>query len=486
MRDWSAGRSLFNKITTNTTWQGFIGPVCAKVQHAFIFAACTVLAFAGTVQLAAQPAGYYNAAEGLSGEQLLGALHEIIDDHTVLSYSQLWTAVQTTDDREDGTVWDMYSDIPDGPEPYVYVFGDDQCGNYSGEGSCYNREHSFPKSWFNDASPMYTDLFHIYPTDGYVNGRRGNYPFGETDQPTWTSLNGSEVGPCSVTGYTGTVFEPIDVYKGDFARTYFYMSVRYYGEDAGWAGSPMVDGAQLKPWAREMLLRWHQEDPVSEKERERNDAVYGFQDNRNPFIDHPEYVELMYRGGNLDELAPVLDSVTTLSAEEIRLWFNEPLDSLTATDPSNYGISGSVAVSSASYAGGTNAEVFLAVSGLENGSYSIVISGVSDTAGNALQGAFFYFQVSVLGESMTEMSNRVKLYPNPGDGRFFLETDPGLTVRGIRMTDLTGKTLEVMTMVTSGEALDFSHWPSGIYILQIEFARHAPTAIRLIIGPEPR
>ena len=250
---------------------------------------------------AQQPAGYYNSAAGKSGEQLQQALHAIIDNHSPQSYSYLWTAFKTTDKKPDGTVWDMYSDNPYGAEPYVYTFGDDQCGNYSGEGSCYNREHSFPKSWFGgEIPPMTSDLFHLYPTDGKVNGNRSNHPFGETNSPDWTSLNGSKVGSCSVAGYSGTIFEPIDEYKGDFARTYFYMATRYYGEDSGWPGSDMVDGSQLKPWAEDMLLLWHNDDLVSQKELDRNDAVYGFQGNRNPFIDKPEYVELLYIG----ELAP--------------------------------------------------------------------------------------------------------------------------------------------------------------------------------------
>jgi len=68
-----------------------------------------------------------------------------------------------------GYVWDMYSDVPGGTPAYYFTFGDDQCGNYSGEGDCYNREHSFPKSWYGDVLPMNTDLFHLYPTDGWVN-----------------------------------------------------------------------------------------------------------------------------------------------------------------------------------------------------------------------------------------------------------------------------------------------------------------------------
>src|SRR5665648_900188 len=141
------------------------------------------------------PAGYYDPASGKTGKALQQSLHDIIDNHTVLTYSDLWTSFQNTDKKADGTVWDMYSDTPGGTPAYTFTFSTDQCGNYSAEGDCYNREHSFPKSWFNDASPMYTDLFHLYPTDGYVNNRRGNYPFGETASPLWTSTNGSMVGP---------------------------------------------------------------------------------------------------------------------------------------------------------------------------------------------------------------------------------------------------------------------------------------------------
>ena len=138
---------------------------------------------------------------------------------------------------------------------------------------------------------MYTDLFHLYPTDKFVNNKRGSYPYGEISNATWTSLNGSKVGSCSYPGYSGTVFEPINEYKGDFARTYFYMSVRYYNEDSGWDNTPMTDGAQLDPWALAMLMDWHVTDSISEKELDRNDAVYAIQNNRNPFIDRPYFVD---------------------------------------------------------------------------------------------------------------------------------------------------------------------------------------------------
>ena len=258
------------------------------------------------------PTGYYNNASGLTGEPLHQALHDIIDGHTVLSYTSLWTHYQTTDVKPNGKVWDMYSDIPDGTPPYEFTFVSDQCGNYGAEGDCYNREHSWPKSWFNDMAPMNTDIFHVVPSDGYVNGQRGNYPYGEVSNPTWISDNGCKKGPNSYPGYSGTVFEPIDAYKGDFARIYFYMSTRYLGEDGSWPGSDMANGAQLEPWALDMMMEWHAEDPVSQKEIHRNDANYGIQNNRNPFVDHPNYVNLIWNNPPEIPAAP-----SDLAAEDI-------------------------------------------------------------------------------------------------------------------------------------------------------------------------
>ncbi len=356
----------------------------------------SILIFHAAIAMAlAQTAGYYDNASGKTGEELQQALHDIIDNHTVLSYNDLWGAFYSTDKKADETVWDMYSDNPDGAEPYVYTFGSDQCGNYSGEGSCYNREHSFPKSWFGDVPPMNTDLFHLYPTDGSVNGRRSNYPFGETNSPTWTSLNGSKVGSCSVAGYTGTVFEPIDEYKGDFARTYFYMATRYYGEDNSWIGSGMTDGAQPKPWARVMLLQWHDNDPVSVKEEERNDAVYALQANRNPFIDHPEYVAMLYEGGSVDELPPEIDSITAAANDMLILWFNESLDPASALLASNYQISSEVVVESARFMSGDQKAIKLAVTNIENGDYTMIINGVFDISGNTMAFAIYGFSVDI-------------------------------------------------------------------------------------------
>ncbi|MEA2042776.1 MAG: endonuclease [Bacteroidota bacterium] len=251
-----------------------------------------------TFNISAQvPANYYDGISG-TGYTLKTNLYNLINGHTERTYDQLWTDMQSTDNdgvfENDNTVLDMYSENPTGADPYNYTWVSDQCGTYSGEGSCYNREHSFPKSWFDDATPMYTDLFHLYPTDGYVNGQRSNLPFGENDGEDYLSNNGSKKGTCTYPGYTGTVFEPIDEFKGDFARSYFYMATRYENVISGWIGSDMLDGSSdqcFTTWAVNMLVEWHTNDPVSTKELNRNDAVYDIQGNANPYIDHPEWVD---------------------------------------------------------------------------------------------------------------------------------------------------------------------------------------------------
>lgn len=242
------------------------------------------------------PPGYYNPAAGLSGNALKTALHNIIKNHNSISYNSLWTAYKKTDVKPNGKVWDIYSDIPTGTPPYQFTFVTDQCGNYSTEGDCYNREHSWPQSWFNSVSGPVSDLFHIYPTDGKVNGERGNYPYGNVNTAGWTSLNGGKLGFCSDPGYSQTAFEPIDAYKGDLARSYFYMSTRYYTEDGGWTSSVATNKSTILPWEVNVLLQWHHQDPVSAKEITRNDSIYyKFQNNRNPFIDHPEWADSIWK-----------------------------------------------------------------------------------------------------------------------------------------------------------------------------------------------
>ncbi|MCP4808676.1 MAG: hypothetical protein GY884_25325, partial [Proteobacteria bacterium] len=220
---------------------------------------------------------------------LLDDLHRLVDDHDPVSYDGLWEAFRETDARDDGRVWDVYADPGDGSAAYTYSFGTDQCGEYDSEGDCYNREHVFPQSWSDDVSPMKTDLHQVFPVDGYVNNLRGSRPFAPVRGGSATS-NGSLRGRSQHCDFGGDAFEPVDAFKGDLARAILYMSVRYRGDDDGWSTSSANDGASLEPWFEQVLVAWHIGDPVSDKERERNDEVEDEQGNRNPFVDRPELV----------------------------------------------------------------------------------------------------------------------------------------------------------------------------------------------------
>ena len=249
-------------------------------------------AVVGLTASAAAPSTYYNNAKNKSDKALMTALHNIIKGHTKRSYGQLWTDFKTTD-CNGNTIIDRYSTTQ-------YTYGSGQCGTYSGVGSCYNREHSIPNSWWggSDSDTAYTDLHHMFPVDGWVNNERGNYPFGDCDNGT--AKGTGKLGTCTFSGYSGTVFEVADEYKGDFARVYFYFAVRYMPRISNFTsstGNVVFSSSSYKcltTWAINQLLEWHRNDPVSTLETTRNDAVYGIQSNRNPFIDNPELVEYIW------------------------------------------------------------------------------------------------------------------------------------------------------------------------------------------------
>ncbi len=259
------------------------------------------------------PADYYNGTSGLEKAALKSKLAEIISNgHQDKSYDGLWTVYKSSDvDKyfeNDGTLLDMYSENPNGKDPYTFKLGTNQCGNYTGEGSCYNREHTIPQSSFNRGTPMRSDAHHVVPTDGYVNNKRGTFPFGNTsDSPSWVSENGSKTGTSTVSGYSGTVFEPIDEFKGDFARIFFYFATRYESKLNSFSFPMLSKNAYpgLSAWSIPMLLTWHKEDPVDQREIDRNDAIYKFQGNRNPFIDQPNFAELIWGDATIDPVDPV-------------------------------------------------------------------------------------------------------------------------------------------------------------------------------------
>ncbi|MBU4538593.1 MAG: endonuclease [Weeksellaceae bacterium] len=271
-----------------------------------------LLGFVFSIALAQAPANYYNGTEGLTGAALKTKLSAIITaGHKDNGYDGLYTGYTTTDTdhyyENDGSVLDMYSENPTGTDPYTYRHGIKKCGNYSSEGDCYNREHVVPQSFFNSKAPMVSDINFIRPTDGKVNGMRSNYPFGAVTNASFTSKNGTKVGPSTSPGYGGTVCEPIDEFKGDIARMIFYFVTRYESQLSGFSTGNMLGGSAypgLQTWERDVLLSWAIQDPVSPTEIERNNASFVFQKNRNPFIDHPEWVQQIWGTQVIDTQAP--------------------------------------------------------------------------------------------------------------------------------------------------------------------------------------
>lgn len=281
-----------------------------------------ILIFLSQIILAQAPANYYDGTAGLTGAALKTKLSQIISNgHIDKGYGGLYTGYETTDRdnffEKDGTVLDMYSENPNGPDPYNYTPGQKQCGNYSNESDCYNREHIVPQSLFSENSPMRSDINFIRPTDGKVNGMRSNYPFGMVSKPTFTSKNGSKVGNNTTSGYSGTVFEPIDTFKGDIARMVFYFVTRYESRMADFnTGNMLAKNTypSLQDWELKVLLNWAAQDPVSPEEIARNNASYIFQGNRNPYIDHPEWVQAVWGTSSSDTQAPTAPTNLTVNS----------------------------------------------------------------------------------------------------------------------------------------------------------------------------
>lgn len=223
------------------------------------------------------PDGYYDAANGKSGEQLKSALHDIIDDHTEISYSNVWEALRETDED------------PSNSNNVILLYTGRSQGKNENGGNAddWNREHVWAKSHgdFGTSMGPGTDLHHLRPTDASVNSSRSNLDFDE---------GGSEHTEAAGNYYDSDSWEPRDSVKGDVARMIFYMDVRYEGD----SGEPDLElnnqvnnGSAPYHGKLSVLLEWHEEDPVDDLERRRNEIIYtDYQHNRNPFIDHPEWV----------------------------------------------------------------------------------------------------------------------------------------------------------------------------------------------------
>ncbi|MBL7744867.1 MAG: endonuclease [Chitinophagaceae bacterium] len=426
------------------------------------------------------PLNYYSSATGLSCAALKTGLSNIVNTgFSHQSYDDLWAIYQTGDIQPaelggGNVIWDIYSDDPTGPDPYEFAPGTDQCGSYSGEGDCYNREHSFPQSWFGggtSAGPG-TDYHHIFPTDGYVNGHRSNYPYGRVGSASYTSANGSKLGTSNWPGISGTVFEPINEYKGDVARAFLYMVTCYQNNMASWeaddpSGDIAMDGTNWPsveiPYLQ-VMLSWHNSDPVSQKEVDRNNAALGFQGNRNPFVDHPEYVDLIWSAScGLTLPVDLTEFKGRLSGNKVLLnWTIERAEGF-----SHFEIERSVNGGTFVKAGTVNW-----MAGINSYSFADDVSAVSGKVLYRLKmvddNSVFKYSKTV-SITLAGMHDIALLYPNPARGTLNIAFRKALTSNAmVYIADASGRNVKVSTLQKGqmNYSVNIDGLAGGLYILR--------------------
>lgn len=335
-------------------------------KHFFSFLTLVLVAqfsFAASVTAPADIPAYWSSVDGKSGSTLWSAVSAATSKgYKSIGYSGLYSAYLKTDvypaDSVDkaGKIWDMYGECAFAPSK--------TCGNYSGVCDCFNREHSIPQSWWGGGtSGIGNDIFHVLPTDGKVNGVRSNYEYGVVNGGTnwvgnkygsagsWATDRktiASEAGE-SVNG-SGNVFEPKNQYKGDWARGILGTIVKW--QEPLTTSNNFFSGAYneanyygLTKKAVVLLMKWHREDPVSQKEIDRNNGIQETQGNRNPFIDYPylaEYIWGEHAGETIDmnQLMPSTDANFVPGVSNG--WRGDTIPTPPPTPTTNYGVTWTV------------------------------------------------------------------------------------------------------------------------------------------------
>jgi endonuclease I len=430
------------------------------------------------------PVGYYDSVKNKNCKELKSTLKSIITNgHTAKGYGDLWDQYKKTDtiknpSNSNYVIWDMYSFKANGTADYYYTPGSDQCGSYNSEADCYNREHSFPASWFNDEAPAYTDYIHLFPADGWVNNKRSNFRFGEVASPTYTSSNGSKLGSSATAGISGTVFEPIDTYKGDFARAYLYMVTRYqnrittwytYNTDGALTFSndtfPSVNINYLK-----LMLKWHNQDPVSEKERYRNNGAYSFQGNRNPYVDSPLYVTRVWNS-NCSGLAALPVTIVLFSGKLVN---GNVLLSWQTENPINF--------NRFEVERSFNGKDFslIGIVQVNNNNHYTYNDNLDNLRGRRVyyrlkqmdnDGSFKYSEVFSVH---IPLNSKFKIYPNPVNNYLYVQKLGLITndiTHYIELTDIAGKIVISTKMnyssINNKATIALNKIPNGSYLLRI-------------------
>jgi len=456
------------------------------------------------------PPGYYDATAGLSCQNLKTALSNIITTGQIsLSYGDLddyqipITDTIRNDDGSGAVIWDIYSNNPTGPEPFTFTSAQNPSGGFcvggvtpGTEGGCWNKEHTFPRSWFKLSGSSYqqpteSDLFLVRATDSKINGNRGNIPYSTVSSasyqfPTAGAYPGYPMPPNPVldkigaSNYPGvsasSAFEPYNGVKGDIARAYFYILTRYENQLSNWVAlngatglSTVVDGTtnggvypsfQLSYLA--MMYSWHNLDPVDTKESNRNDLVYSQQNNRNPYIDHPEYIAMVWQCTGVLPVT-VTDFTAQKNNESVLLkWY-----ATYETNFKNYEIQRST--------GGIVFSKIGEVAGKNLANYSFTDNDLP--AANTIyyrlkmidiDGKFSYSKTVPV--RLSENFSNAQVYPNPANGKLTVKLQQALTGNSsLVIADISGRVV-LQQQVKNGQKnidLDVSKFNDGRYFIKI-------------------
>ncbi|MFN8244143.1 MAG: endonuclease [Ferruginibacter sp.] len=457
------------------------------------------------------PPGYYDAAGGLTCQNLKTALRDIITTGQVaLSYGSIddiqMPVVDTirSDDGSSPIIWDIYSNNQSGPEPFTFTSAQNASGGFcvggstpGFEGGCWNKEHTFPRSWFKLSGASYqqpteADLFIVRPTDSKINGNRANIPYsmvsGTTSYqfPTAGQFPGypmppnpvlDKIGASTYPGVTASsAFEPNDAVKGDLARAYFYVLTRYQNELANWVSlngssgiSTVVDGASnggLYPSFQLayllMMYNWHTLDPVDARETRRNDLIYSQQNNRNPYIDHPEYVALVWQCTGVLPVTLIDFTATRLNDAVLLRW-----QTTYETSFREYQLERST--------DGISFAVVGTVPGKNLANYSFTDSKLP-------QAAVVYYRLRMVDRDGKYKNSKVvpvrlqndlaavQVYPNPSSGNLTIELPRPLLLNSqLLITDLAGRLVKKESLHGGQKmiAVDVSALTPGRYFIRI-------------------
>ncbi len=442
--------------------------------------------------IAQPPAIYYDSAAGKTCAALKTALKNITTNgHTPKTYVDLWTQYTITDikPRTVGTgsanvIYDPYSTIPGGTDPYQFDPVSNRCGGYKKEGDCFNKEHSIPLSWFNGitANPgQSTDYNFIFPVDGYVNSHRSNYPYGEVATATWTTQNGGKLGQSVFPGVSGMVFEPIDSFKGDLARAFLYFVTRYQDSLPSWGNYPDAIPAfdtntfpSIKVPYLKMMIKWHNIDPVSQKEIDRNNGTFIYQGNRNPFIDHPEYVNLVWNSSCAGLAALPVEIIYftgKLNAGRVVLnWMSTHEINLKEYVLERSEENGDFQTVATIKAQGLEHYSFTDISDLVQGSkYQYRLKAID------INGKYSYSEIAQITVPKKEL---IKVYPNPANSSLEIHLNSVQTSTSLQLIDPLGRVViqKVVPVNNGALILPVNSIVNGTYYLKILVGNNVETS----------